>query len=161
MQITTLPSPSSASSAVGFILWFKYCFLFVIKVKIFLSPERLQRDWFTCVLLYIKMEFPVTCNIHFCFLYNSFSVLRHLEDFFKKTGNLSLQIKIAIKFILYHSSPILKEEHFYRVLFLFIIHHKKNNKWSRNPKLGLLSCYSHRLSRFGCVQRPEYLLSVT
>ena len=60
----------------------------------------------------------------FLFSLHFFRVLRHWEDFFL-IGNLGLQIKITIKFILYHTSTILKEEHFNWVLFLIIIHHKK------------------------------------
>lgn len=57
-------------------------------------------------------------------------------------------MKITIKFVKYQNSSILKEKHFYWILFSFIMHHKKFLSVLGALKSGLLLHYSHKLLHF-------------
>ena len=57
-------------------------------------------------------------------------------------------MKITIKFVKYQNSPILKEKHFYWILFSFITHHKKIFKCPRSLKVRLAIALQSQITSF-------------
>ena len=57
-------------------------------------------------------------------------------------------MKITIKFVKYQNSSILKEKHFYWILFSFIMHHKKFFKCPRSLKVRLAIALQSQITSF-------------